>query len=138
MGQTTTCRGVATTIRTDDHGVTHVCYHQTDVVSFDARRVTLRTGGWYTVTTKTRMNQASHQFNLGFSVYQDRGQWFVRSHHNGHVQRFVDGMTIRRVRIMWDGERHARADKRECKAPDCEYRSRFCHARGVTGCSVGA
>ena len=27
--------------------------------------------------TKLRMNQASVQFNLGYTVYQQKGQWFV-------------------------------------------------------------
>jgi hypothetical protein len=30
-----------------------------------------------TATTKLRMNQASNQFNLGFSVYQKDYRWYV-------------------------------------------------------------
>jgi hypothetical protein len=47
------------------------------VVSFSADYVILRTGGWNTVTTKARMNQASNQFNLGYCVNQTNFIWYV-------------------------------------------------------------
>jgi hypothetical protein len=60
MGRTSRVTGRATNISTDELGFTNVRYHATDVVSFKqlARgiEVTLRTGGWRTSTTKTRMN----------------------------------------------------------------------------------
>jgi hypothetical protein len=66
----------ATNISTDD-GITTVVYHRTAVVNFTADNVTLNTGGWNTVTTKLRMNQASNQFKLGYSVYQKHYAWYV-------------------------------------------------------------
>lgn len=66
----------ATTVRTED-GYTIIRYHQTDVVKFNQDEVILNTGGWWTVTTKARMNQASNQFDLGFRVYQQNREWFV-------------------------------------------------------------
>ena len=60
-----------------DGGKVTVAYHSTKVVEFDDKKIVLRTGGWKTATTKARMNQASNQFNLGYSVYVDKGQWFV-------------------------------------------------------------
>ena len=65
-----------TTISTYD-GFTNVFYHSTNVVSFNHKMIILRTGGYRTVTTKTRMNQASNQFDLGYRVYQRKGDWFV-------------------------------------------------------------
>jgi len=65
-----------TTVSTNN-GTTRVKYHNTDVVSFDQDKITLDTGGWKTVTTKTRMNQTSNQFNLGYRVYQRNFEWFV-------------------------------------------------------------
>ena len=76
MGQTHTVGKVATSIRTED-GKTRVRYHATDVVAFDNDEIILDTGGWWTTTTKTRMNQASRQFGLGFSVFQRDWAWFV-------------------------------------------------------------
>ena len=52
--------------------------HSTDVVTFDTRgNVILRTGGYYTSTTKRRMNEASEHFGLGFRVIQRSKQWRV-------------------------------------------------------------
>lgn len=81
MSQTHKLGTVATRVFTED-GTTHVQYHATRVVSFDSKRVTFRTGGWRTVTTKTRMNQACNQFDLGWGVCQRKGEWFV-SYHAG-------------------------------------------------------
>jgi len=67
----------ATTVATGEDGKTRVTYHSTVVVAFDHNEVTLNTGGWETVTTKTRMNQTSNQFRLGYQVYQKDYQWYV-------------------------------------------------------------
>ncbi len=55
-----------------------VVYHSTPVVQITNNRyVKLESGGWYTNTTKTRMNQASNEYGLGFRVYQKNFDWFV-------------------------------------------------------------
>lgn len=54
-----------------------VTYHDTRVVYRNDEAITLDTGGWWTVTTKRRMNQASRSFGLGFSVFAKRGRWYV-------------------------------------------------------------
>lgn len=58
-------------------GKTMVVYHTTAVVTFDYDTIILDTGGWSTNTTKTRMNQASKQFGLGYYVYQKDYEWYV-------------------------------------------------------------
>ena len=68
---------VATTISTNEQGHTQVVYHSTPVVTFSSKFIVLNHGGWMTSTTKNRMNQASHQFNLGYTVYQKAFNWFV-------------------------------------------------------------
>ena len=56
-----------------------VVYHNTEVVKVrNNRYITLNNGGYYTATTKRRMNQASQQYNLCFSVYQSDFTWYVR------------------------------------------------------------
>lgn len=67
-----------TSIFTDENGLTHVVYHNTKVVSFTSQYIILKTGGYETVTTKTRMNQASNQFGLGFRIYQRDFKWYVK------------------------------------------------------------
>ena len=61
----------------NEDSIMKVCYHNTIVVSFDNKEIKLNTGGWFTNTTKTRMNQTSNQFNLGFRVYQKNYNWYV-------------------------------------------------------------
>lgn len=64
---------------TTEGGLTKVRYVETDVVTFDVETITLRTGGWRTVTTKARMNQTANQYDLRFVVYQKDFSWFVRT-----------------------------------------------------------
>ena len=54
-----------------------VYYHNTRVVFVSGKYITLNTGGWPTVTTKLRMNQAANQYDLGYQVYQKNYDWFV-------------------------------------------------------------
>ena len=94
MSQQNQLGRTATTVSTDG-GKTRVVYHATTVVSFDAETVTLNSGGWQTSTTKTRMNQASNQFGLGYRVWQKNDIWFVAL-ASGEVVLFADGMTFNR------------------------------------------
>lgn len=73
----TTVRNSIDLVNPDRGTITHVTYHSTDVVVFDDLSVKLDNGGYWTATTKTRMNQAANQFGLGFQVYQYKKQWFV-------------------------------------------------------------
>jgi len=68
--------------------MTKVMYHSTDVVSFNDSKIILNTGGWRSNTTKTRMNQTSNQFGLGYMVYQSGFQWFVE--YKGDTISFID------------------------------------------------
>lgn len=78
-----------------DAGEMHVTYVRTKIVSWTADKVTLRSGGWRTVTTKRKMNQAAHQFGLGYRVFQHDGDWFVTRPDGGDVP-FSDGMEFAR------------------------------------------
>lgn len=80
-----------TTISSDEK-MTNIRYHSTDVVSFNSEKIVLRNEGWQTVTTKTRMNQASRQFGLNFSVYQEKHEWYVT--FKGETFAFEDGMIL--------------------------------------------
>ena len=67
----------STTVYQSEDKMTVVRYHKTPVVAFDAYEILLNTGGWRTATTKTRMNQASNVFGLGFTVFQKNYYWYV-------------------------------------------------------------
>lgn len=76
----------------DDIYETVVTYYSTEIVRFTSQRIILNSGGYRTMTTKARMNQASYQFALGYDVYQQNGEWFVE--FSGKIYDFEDGMTL--------------------------------------------
>lgn len=66
--------------------------HATDILQILANGdVQLDSGGWKTVTTKRRMNEAADELGLGFNVYAKKGEWFVESYEVGVIP-FFDGM----------------------------------------------
>ncbi len=92
MAQTQRIGSHKTVVFTES-GITKVVYHNTAVVSFSSDEVVLNTGGYFSNTTKTRMNQAANQFDLGFRVYQKNFEWYVdfkgeTMQFNGNVVRF--------------------------------------------------
>ena len=72
---------------------TAVRYWSTDVVTFDDDWILLDNGGWRTSTTKTRMNQASRQFNLGYRVFQQDYRWYIVT-PDGETHKFSDRGTF--------------------------------------------
>lgn len=77
MSQQNICRGVHTAVVNDVTGF-EVIYRGTRVVSKTLDDdIVLNTGGWKTATTKTRMNQAANEFELGYQVFQKNHEWFV-------------------------------------------------------------
>ena len=88
-----------TSVFTED-GITRIVYHNTAVVKFNNDEIILNSDGWNTVTTKTRMNQASSQFDLGFSVYQKDFEWFVEYHNKTFD--YYDGMKLDSWNIVSD------------------------------------
>ena len=78
-----------------EEGMTKVKYHWTDVVAFNHKTIQLDSNGWRTSTTKTRMNQASNQFGLGYYVRQKDFDWFVE--YNGETLPFYDGIKLKRA-----------------------------------------
>jgi hypothetical protein len=87
MGQMQRVGSRHTTVVRRADGVLRVTYHNTDVVTVHANgSITLDTGGWKSVTTKARMNQAANQYGLNFRVHQDDFAWFVTTFDaNGKV-----------------------------------------------------
>jgi hypothetical protein len=82
-----------TTIRNEGLD-TVVTLHQTEVVRFNKEKIILDSGGWDTVTTKTRMNQVSNEFGLGYSVSQMNFKWYVC--FKGESFDFYDGIELTR------------------------------------------
>jgi hypothetical protein len=83
-----------TTVSADANGLMVVTFHSTQVVKFNDKIIVLNSGGYHTATTKTRINQASSQFNLEYSVSQRDYSWYVT--FKGKEIDFTDNMTLKR------------------------------------------
>ena len=90
MAQLHTLSKNNTTVYHAEDGMMTVKLYHTDVVKFNDEKIILNSGGWETHTTKTRMNQASNQFGLGYYVFQRDFKWFVD--YNGSTYDFYDGI----------------------------------------------
>jgi hypothetical protein len=77
MSQTSKIGKTATRVYVDEDGFTCVRYHDTVVIRFNDKEIILDEGGWFTNTTKLRINQASAQFNLGCYVCQKDYRWTI-------------------------------------------------------------
>lgn len=90
-------------------------YESTKIVEWDTSRITLRNGGWETVTTKRKLNQAALQFGLPYGVYQTKGEWFVfarndKGYAGDTIAPFVDGMVLHRAITRLIGNQTAPRD----------------------------
>lgn len=75
----------------EDRASIRVRLHDTHIVIFHSDgRVTLHTGGYWTVTTKERINH----FIVG-QLFQKNGSWFISYKSDNSVVPFVDGNDAR-------------------------------------------
>lgn len=58
--------------------------------------VCLRSAGWYSNTTKSRLNAILRGLGLQYYIYQSNYRWYVRNITTGSVDTFHDGYTIER------------------------------------------
>lgn len=70
-----------TTILQDSDGF-EVTYHDTCIFRRDGKVIRLNTGGYFTATTKRRMNQALSQIAPSLSVIQRGHDWYLRDSRN--------------------------------------------------------
>lgn len=76
-------------------GCTDYIYHSTVVAKiFDDGVVFLNSGGYRSNTTKLAMNQALNERGLPYSVYQEKGKWFVLDRSSGNSLTFHDNMKL--------------------------------------------
>ena len=84
-------RGTATTLERRSDDIIAVRYHSTDVVTYHANGdIVLDSGGWWTSTTKKRINR---YLPLSMYVTQRDFEWFVFA--AGVEVPFVDGFTVK-------------------------------------------
>ena len=71
-----------------------IVLHRTAIAVYDhnTQAVKLNTGGWYSNTTKSRLNAILSEVKYGCSVFQKQWNWYVS--FRGQTQDFVDGMIL--------------------------------------------
>lgn len=69
---------------------TKVILHETAIVVFTAKKITLDTGGWNTLLTRKRMMEVSQEFGLGFRVWTLNKVFHIQA-ANGEVWKLADG-----------------------------------------------
>ena len=71
-----------------------IVLHRTAIAVYDHKNQALKlnTGGWYSVTTKSRLNAILDQLMYGARVYQKNFDWFLS--YNNQTHDFMDGMIL--------------------------------------------
>ena len=71
-----------------------VVLHRTAIATYDHNTLALKlnTGGWHSVTTKSRLNAILSELIAGASVYQKYWNWFLN--YNNQTHNFMDGMIL--------------------------------------------
>ena len=71
-----------------------VVLHRTAIAVYDhnTNALKLNTGGWQTVTTKSRLNAILQEVITGASVFQRNWNWFLN--YNNQTVDFWDGMIL--------------------------------------------
>jgi hypothetical protein len=87
-------------------------YHNTDVATFKPNGdIVLNSGGWFTSTTKERINWALMEYPFG--LRQNKGVWYLSNNATGTSYRFADSMVYHTLSGKVDGytEDTPKADK---------------------------
>ena len=72
-----------------------VFLHGNHIASLDTatHKLTIKDGGWQSVTTKSRLNALLDEFAPDRGIFQKNWQWFV-SDSFGMAEPFISGMTV--------------------------------------------
>ena len=72
-----------------------VFLHGNHIASLDtaSNQLTIKDGGWQSVTTKSRLNALLDEFAPDRGIFQKNWQWFV-SDSFGMAEPFISGMTV--------------------------------------------
>ena len=71
-----------------------VVLHRTAIAVWDHKNQALKlnTGGWHSVTTKSRLNAILSELITGASVFQKQFNWYLN--YNNQTHDFNDGMIL--------------------------------------------
>ena len=77
-----------------------IVLHRTAIAVWDHKNEALKlnTGGWYSVTTKSRLNAILDQLMYGARVFQKDFNWFLS--YNNQTHDFNDGMILSQGEVV--------------------------------------
>ena len=77
-----------------------IVLHRTAIAVYDHKNQALKlnTGGWHSVTTKSRLNAILDQLMYGARVYQKNFDWFLSYANQTHD--FMDGMILSQGEVV--------------------------------------
>ena len=77
-----------------------VVLHRTAIATYDhnTQALKLNTGGWATVTTKSRLNAILSELITGARVFQRDFNWFLS--YNNQTHDFMDGMILSQGEVV--------------------------------------
>ena len=83
-----------TAVRVYDDSV-DVYLHGNHIASLETatNKLTIKDGGWQSVTTKSRLNALLDEFAYGMRVIQRDFVWYLDDRF-GNIQPFISGMTV--------------------------------------------
>ena len=73
-----------------------VFLHGNHIASLDTatNQLTIKDGGWQSVTTKSRLNALLDEFVPSMGIFQKDWVWYLSDRLSGSVVRFISGMTV--------------------------------------------
>ena len=73
-----------------------VFLHGNHIASLDtvSNHLTIKDGGWQSVTTKSRLNALLDEFVPSMGIFQKDWVWYVRDSLDGSIVPFISGMTV--------------------------------------------
>ena len=73
-----------------------VYLHGNHIASLDTatNALTIKDGGWQSVTTKSRPNAILDEFVPSMGIFQKDWTWFLRDSIDGSKRLFISGMTV--------------------------------------------
>ena len=77
-----------------------IVLHRTAIAVYDHKNQALKlnTGGWYSVTTKSRLNAILDEVMYGAKVFQRDFNWFLN--YNNVTHDFMDGMILSQGEVV--------------------------------------
>ena len=73
-----------------------VFLHGNHIASLDtaSNQLTIKDGGWQSVTTKSRLNALLDEFAPSMGIFQKDWIWYLSDRLSGSVVPFISGMTV--------------------------------------------